>query len=193
MDKIAYIIPGYGESRTKQPGYNKIASMFRERGIKPIHIEMRWRPAKPESFQNYIKQFLKKYKKPKNTKVYVLGFSFGALTAFLSESKAKPTAMILCSLSPYFKEDIPKLPKSWSRWWNKNYPDSEYSFNQLAPRIKTKIFLVTGDKEGPEVARRVRSAKKLIKESSLTIAKGAKHRISRKEYLVGVKKVIGKL
>jgi hypothetical protein len=111
----------------------------------------------------------------------------------LSEPKTKPTAIILCSLSPYFKEDLPKLPKPWSRWWNKNWPGSEYSFNTLAPAIKTKILMVAGDKEGPEVDRKMRAAKRLIKKSSLISAKGAKHWISQKKYLVGVRKIIEKL
>jgi alpha-beta hydrolase superfamily lysophospholipase len=190
MKKIAYFIPGHGESHKRQPGYNKVADMFREKGITPIHIEIDWHSKKPRPFQNYVDQFLKKYKKPKNVEVYVLGFSFGALVAFLSEQKTKPTAIILCSLSPYFKEDLPKLPKAWSRWWKKNYPDSEYSFNELAPLIKTKILMVAGNKEGPEVDRRMRIAKKLIKQNSLTIAKEAKHRIGQKEYLAGLKRAI---
>jgi predicted alpha/beta-fold hydrolase len=193
MKKIAYIIPGYGESRTRQPGYDKVADMFRAKDIKPIHVEINWRAGKPQSFENHLKQFLKKYKRPRNAKVYILGFSFGALIAFLSEPKTKATAIILCSLSPYFKEDLPKLPSSWSRWWKKNYPDSKYSFNELAPTIKTRIFMVAGDKEGPEVARRAMAAKKLLKNISFVTAKGAKHRISQKEYLIGVKKVIDKL
>jgi hypothetical protein len=53
--------------------------------------------------------------------------------------------------------------------------------------------MVAGDKEPPEVTRRVRVAKRLIKKSSLIIAKGAKHQISQREYLIGVKKVIDKL
>lgn len=142
MKKIAYIVPGLGESHKRQPGYDKVAAMFRKRGIRPIHIEMNWHSKTPRPFENYPKQFLKKYKRPKNTEVYILGFSFGALVAFLSEPKTRPTAIILCSLSPYFKED---LPKPWSRFFKKNYPGSEYSFNKLAPRIKTKIFLVAGD------------------------------------------------
>jgi alpha/beta superfamily hydrolase len=193
MKKIAYIIPGHGESHKRQSGYNKVADMFRERGIQPIHVEINWQVKKPQPFEKHVKQFLKKYKKPRNARVYVLGFSFGAIIAFLSEPKTKPTAIILCSLSPYFKEDIPKLPKSWSRWWNKNYPNSEYSFTELAPRIKTKTLMVAGDKEGPEVDRKMKVAKRLIKKSSLITATGAKHRIGQKKYLIGVKKVIDKL
>ena len=193
MKKIVYIIPGYGESHKRQAGYDKVADMFRKKGIEPIHIEINWRSGKRQPFENYLKQFLKRYKRPKNTKIYVLGFSFGALTAFLSEPKMKPAAIILCSLSPYFEEDLPKLPKSWSRWWKKYYPDSNYSFHELAPLIRTTVFMVVGDKENLVVRQRARSAKRLIKKSTLVVATGAKHRISQKEYLVGVKKIIDKL
>ncbi len=50
--------------------------------------------------------------------------------------------------------------------------------------------MVAGNKEGPEVDRRMRIAKKLIKKNSLTIAKEAKHRIGQKEYLAGLKRAI---
>ena len=138
-------------------------------------------------------QFLKKYKKPKGAKVYVLGFSFGAVIAFLAEPKAKPDAIILCSLSPYFMEDQSKLPKSWLKWYQKNIKGSNYRFDQLAPRIHTKTFLLMGDKEPSVVGRRTRVAKLMIKKSSLFIAKGAKHRISQKEYLAGAKRMIERI
>ncbi len=53
--------------------------------------------------------------------------------------------------------------------------------------------LIAGDKEGPEVMRRARAAKRMIKNSSLTIVKGAKHDIGQKEYLACIKRAIKSL
>ncbi len=193
MKKVAYIIPGYQQSYKNKKGYNKIAEFFKEKGIKPIHIELKWNYKNPIQFERYISQFLKKYKKPKNTKVYILGFSFGSMIALMSEFKTRPEALILCSLSPYFKEDLPKIPKGWSNWWKKNYKNSDISFDQIAPKIRTKVFIIAGDKEGVEVEYRAKSAKRMIKGSSLFVAKGAKHWISQSKYLTEVKKVISRL
>lgn len=193
MKRIVYIIPGYKESSPKQKGYGRVANLFKEAGIETTQIKIDWSAGKSQSFKNCVEQFLRQYKKYKNIKTYVLGFSYGAVIAFLSQPKNNPDALILCSLSPYFQEDLKKLPPKWIRWWRKHFKNSDYSFNQLAPRITVKTFLIAGDKEGPDILRRAKAAKKLIKKSALIIAKGAKHNIGQKEYLKAIQRVIGKL
>lgn len=116
MKKIAYIIPGYCESHLRQRGYDKIAKFFEERGIEPIHVEIDWEKNKPKRFSDYTKQFLDLYRKPKGTKVYILGFSYGATIAFLTASETRPKTLILCSLSPYFEEDLVRdMKPAWVR------------------------------------------------------------------------------
>lgn len=192
MQDVAYIIPGFGESR-KTRGYDRIDGLFRTKGIRPVHVKIDWHARAPRSFKDYIHQFRKQYKRPAHANVYVLGFSYGAVTALLAEPATHPDVLILCSLSPYFKEDLAKLKPRWLAWWRKNFKDSDHSFGEIAPKIKARTFLIAGDKEGPELERRVRSARRTIKRSSLTIARGAKHSIGQKEYLVAVQKVIDRL
>lgn len=193
MKKIAYIIPGYCESHLKQRGYNKIANFFEERDIEPIHVKIDWKKTSPERFSDYAKQFVDLYKKPKGVKVYILGFSYGATIAFLTAAKLKPDALILCSLSPYFKEDLGDLKASWVRWFRKNFIESDYSFAKLAPKVKSPTYLIVGDKEDKACLVRARDAKKKLPDSSLSIAKGAEHKIGQEEYLVAVKRVISKI
>lgn len=192
MKRIAYIIPGHQESHTKQKGYDKVTSFFEAQGITPIHVEIDW-SKKPGQFKDFSQQFLKQYKKPKNAEVYILGFSYGAVAAFLSAIKTKPTAFIFCSLSPYFLEDQKNLKPAWLKWFKENMVKSDYSFKELAPTISSKAYFIVGSEEDPSCLYRARNAKKLIPDSSLVIAKGAKHKISQKEYLVAVEKVIKKL
>ena len=192
MDKIAYIIPGYDESYLKQKGYNQIAKFFISRGIKPVHININWDIKKPADFEIYNKQFLSKYRKTKNQQIYILGFSYGAFISFLTASKTKPFTLILCSLSPYFTEDYKNLKPAWLKWWKKNFKN-EYTFKDLAKNISAKTYLIAGDKEPISVLIRAKRAKRLIKNSSLIIAKSAKHKISQKEYLLTVGRLINKL
>lgn len=192
MKKIAYIIPGYKQSYKRQKGYNKIAEFFEEKGIKPIHIELDWSAVKSGQYKSYSDQFLKKCKKVNGAKVYILGFSFGAVVAFLTAAKIKPDVLILCSLSPYFREDLKTLRSAWLKDWNKNFKNNDYSFNKIAKNIKTKTYIICGDKEGIEVEKRAIAAKRLIENSSLFIAKEAKHNVGQKEYLNIIKKVISK-
>lgn len=193
MKKIVYIIPGYCESHLKQRGYNKIAKFFEECDIESIHVEIDWKKTIPERFSDYAKQFVDLYKKPKGAKVYVLGFSYGATIAFLTAAKLKPDVLILCSLSPYFEEDLGDLKVTWVKWFRKNFIESDYSFAKLAPKIKSQTYLIVGDKEDKACLVRAKDAKKKLPGSSLSIAKGADHEINQEEYLVAVKRVISKI
>ena len=193
MKKVAYILPGYRESHLKQKGYGKVARFFEEKGIEPIHVNIKWKQNSEELFKDYTRQFLKVYRKPKGAEVYILGFSYGATIAFLSAVKTKPTAFILCSLSPYFKEDLKNLRPAWLKWWKKSFVESDYSFDKLAPKVKSNTYLIVGSKEHKSCLIRAKDAKKKIKNSHLIIAKNAKHKIGQKEYLETIKKVISKL
>jgi esterase/lipase len=194
--KVAFIIPGYGESHTRQKGYREVANYFADQNILPLHIDIDWEIKKKKNFKRFVAQFIKHYTQqilPPKTEVYVLGFSFGATIAFMSASKIKPKALILCSLSPYFKEDLGNFRKSWLTWWKKEFKNSEYSFNKLARKVTSKIYFIVGGEEYKECKIRAEEGHRLIKNSSLIYAKGAKHTISQPEYLTVLQKLIQKL
>ncbi|HWC57751.1 MAG TPA: alpha/beta hydrolase [Candidatus Paceibacterota bacterium] len=193
MKKIVYIIPGYCQSHLKQKGYNKIAKLFEGHGIQTVHVEMQWKKNNPQRFSDYTEQFLRAFKKPKNSKIYILGFSYGATIAFLTAAKTKPNALILCSLSPYFEEDLKDLKQAWVKWFRRNFTQSDYSFTKLAPKIKSKTYLLVGDKEDAACLVRAKDAKRKILNSTLVIAKGAQHNIGQESYLKALKRVISKL
>jgi hypothetical protein len=188
MNKIAYIIAGYGESPASRPGYRKIAKMFKEQGFKVVQVKIKWKYKAIIPFEKYTEQFLKQYKEADET--CILGFSFGAIIALASGVELKPTSLILCSLSPYFKEDLKTIPPSWLKWYRKQY-DTEYVFKDLASQIVSKTYLLMGSKEEP--FPRVLDAKRKIKGSKLLVAKGAGHNPSHKEYLNQVSSVISDL
>jgi hypothetical protein len=192
MKKVVYIIPGYGESHLKQKGYNKIAEMFKGSGITPIHVDIDWHVTKFVDFELFSKQLIKKFNARAGEEVYVLGFSFGAIIAFLTASQTYPAKLILCSLSPYFRQDLKKLKPAWQRWWNK-VGKSDLDFDILAKKVKAEIYLIAGDQESEAVLRRARSARRKLAKSHLFFAKGAKHNIGQKEYLVILEKLIKKL
>ncbi len=193
MQRIVYIITGYEESHTKQKGYGKIAKLFEEVGFNVVHVNIDWHAKKPAQFDDFAQQFLKQYKKPRGAEVYVLGFSYGATAAFLSAKKTKPKAFIFCSLSPYFIEDLKNLKPAWLKWFRENMKESDYSFAKLAPTITSQSYFVVGSEEDSSCLYRARNARKLIPNSSLVVAKGAKHSIGQKEYLQTLEKLIKKL
>lgn len=190
MQRIIYIVPGYQESPITHPGYRKLAKLAASYGFSPVHVEIDWHKEKPASFAGYAKQFLKQFKKKRGVQIYVLGFSYGATIAFLTATKTKPAGLILCSLSPYFVEDQKNLEPGWRKFWQENFINSNYEFKQLAPKISWPTYLIVGSEEHHSLLTRARSARRQLKASTLTIAKGARHRIGQKEYLRTIEEVI---
>ena len=190
MDKVVYIIPGFGESN-KQRAYKQIASYFKSKGIKPISVDnIKW---KYNTMSDYVTQLMKRYKP--NGETYILGFSYGAMLAFIASVKIKPKMQILCSLSPYFKEDLSHIPNTWKLYAGiKRINDHKNcSFNQLAKKTECKTTLLVGSKELKPVLRRANEAHKKLKNSKLIIIEGAKHKIAQKEYQKALKKIISNL
>ena len=194
MKKIAFIIPGFGESKKNNPAYMKIAGYFKTKGINPIIVDIDW---KYKVMTDYVEQFKEFYAKhvEKGAEVYILGFSYGAMVACISSPELKPKIQILCSLSPFFKEDMNRIKEWWKKYTGKKRINdlAKISFNDLAKKISSKTYILAGDKEGIEVEIRARETNNKIKNSRLIFIPGAKHMIGQKEYLTEVKKMIDSL
>lgn len=184
--KIVYIIPGFGHSKSNK-NYSKISSLFKS--TKSVVIDIKW---KNKVFSDYIKYFEKQLIHKNSDEVYLLGFSFGAIIAFISASKLKPKKLFLCSLSPYFKEDLSKMKKSWKSWFGKKRIEDiqKYNFDKIAKNINSKTYILAGGKEGSELLLRSKKANMKIKKSKLIIMSNVKHNIFQKEYLEELRKLI---
>ena len=158
---------------------------------------------KKQSMSSFVNQFLK-IKPAKGS--YVFGFSYGAMIAVISARKIKPGMLILCSLSPYFSEDIGRTKavygKRLDKYHSKKLLDGfkKYRFNRIAKSIECKTLLLAGDKEtiirGKNrhlVLNRAKDAKSRIRNSRLIIVRNGKHNIAGKEYDAALRKVINRL
>jgi len=139
---------------------------------------------------DYVIQFLRHYRSEKNTKVYLFGFSFGAMISFLVATRIKVDGLYLCGLSPYFKEDLSILKKSWRKAIGKRRlaDFKQYSFDRYAKRIACPVVLLMGTREPIEVYRRSEIAHRVIRGSELVIVEGASHEL--REYLPALKEVL---
>src|SRR3989344_2567683 len=184
--RVVFIIPGYQESLSLFR-YKQVARFFRAKRIKVIPVNIKW---KYKVMSDYIIQFKDIFQKNKGQESHFFGFSFGAFIAFASAIELKPKCMILCSLSPYFLEDLKIFPKSWKKGQKKRLLDiRNFEFNKMARKIKSKTYLFVGEKEHKILINRSKEAKKEIKNSSIKIVKGAKHHLSEK-YLDEVRKIV---
>lgn len=166
--KTIFIIPGYRQSSTSK-AYKAIAVLFAQHGYEPIILSFSWK----QSILQNTEYFLKEYKKVRRKKKYILGFSFGAMIAFLAATKVKVSGLILCSLSPFFKEDS-----------KKEFFDLQFA--QLVKKVKAdQIVLLYGVKEARSLINRVKETFLHIssKKKKLLPIKNTDHSIGNKNYL----------
>ena len=138
--KTVFVIPGF-KHKPQNKAYKQIAKMLKSEGYSPILVNIPWRQT---TISENTKFFLKKYKKINSRKKYILGFSFGAMIAFVASTKVSVSGLILCSLSPYFKEDLLKVNSAlFSSLAAERYQDfSKLHCATLAKQIKAKQILM---------------------------------------------------
>lgn len=189
MKKVAFIIPGF-ESSPEKAEYQSIGKFFKQKGIKPVYVKVKW---KYSTISENVTEFISLLNSTKANRKYILGFSFGAIIAYLSATQIKVDTLILCSLSPYFSEDLPNIKNSWKKHvGKKRLKDFEQiSDSKLASKIDAETYLLFGTKEGPEIKKRVNSTYNYLKNKKHLIRlDGVKHNLADKRYLEEVKKIV---
>ncbi len=192
MNKVAFILPGFGYS-AKREEYQLIGRYFQQRGIKPVYVEVKW---KYSTISKNVSQFIKLLKETKADHKYILGFSFGAVIAFLSATQEKVDTLILCSLSPYFSEDLDHIKDTWKKYiGKKRLKDFEQISNsKLASKVNTETYLLFGTKEVLEVEKRVKDTYASLRHKKhLICIDGVKHKLEDERYLKRVKQIISQL
>lgn len=192
MTSIVYLIPGFGESFSKVPripAYRRIRNRFISRGIEPQTIDINW---EYKTMTDYVKQFREVVDKGRATEFYFLGFSFGAMIAFIASKHFIPKAQILCSLSPYFKEDLKYTSKRAKLYLGKRRLRDfrNHSFDDLSPNVKCKTLLVVGSLEHKTALARASDARKKLDNAELFVSNDSGHDISQSTYLQTLEEVI---
>lgn len=156
--KIVFIIPGFGHKPTNK-GYGQVSKLLKSEGYSPISVAIPWKESTITDNTNFfLKEYTKKLSKiGKKSDVYFLGFSYGALIAFLAATEISVKGLILCSLSPTFKEDLPKQLPSASTLSKKRHENfSKLHAKVLARKIKAKnVMMLYGSKESSKLIHRV--------------------------------------
>ncbi len=190
MKKTVFIIPGFRHG----PGtkaYKEIAVILREEGYFPVLSGISWK--KRTVSENAI-LFLKEFTRMKRKKKYILGFSFGAMVALLASTKVRSSGLILCSLSPFFREDIAKVQTNlMSAVMAERYQDfAQLQSAVLAKRIKTKqVHMLYGTREAKSLKKRVNNTFDRIISSRkhLTRIKKTEHEIGSTRYLQTIQQI----
>lgn len=189
MKKRISIIPGLTHKPT-DTCYRWLIAFLKRAGfdVQLIHIDWQRRV-----MSDYVEQFLQQYRKNMAEENYVLGFSFGAMIAFISAKRASPKRLFLCSLSPYFKEDLNGISNSVQRYMGKQRMADfkKYSAAKIAQEIHVPTIIFCGESEGsryPTLLKRCQAAARTIPGASLVIPSGAPHEIDYPTYIDAIKK-----
>lgn len=187
-NKAIFIIPGYRQSATSKT-YQEIAATFRNEGFSPILVKIPW---KNSTISDNTEYFLEKYKKIKARRKYILGFSYGAMIAFITTTKVSASGLILCSLSPYFKEDLPKkTTAAQSMLMIDRFNDfQKFHSGKIAKATKAKkVLMLYGAQESlPLIRRVVKTFSKIPSKKHLIKVSRTEHEIGNHRYLNAISK-----
>ena len=184
----AYLIPGNGED-LKSRDYGAVLKLYKDLGYEPEFVPIEW---KYKTIDDWVQQVLKKLSKRDIQNSVLSGFSFGSSIALAVAADTNPKQLLLFSLSPYFKEDMP-FPDEYLKWHGKRRVENfrNFSMNSLAAKIAcpTKIFI--GRKEidrYAEMDERSSQAHQRIKGSQLIVIDDVGHDVGDPKYVEAIRK-----
>ena len=184
------MIPGYHHSPDRKI-YTDIIDCFEAKGIKTVPVKISWQY---HTMTFWVEEFLKVFESYKGDRNIFLGFSYGAMISFIASTKVKVDAQILCSLSPYFAEDLKSLPHRWKKGKRRIADFETMNAEVLTPRINTDTYVLYGAKEGEQIHNRAHKTFELLRSSKQLIPViDSKHDIGNPDYLTAIKKVIAQL
>lgn len=160
-----------------------MAKMLKNEGFYPVFATVDWKKTISENADAFLSQYTAIRRKEK----FILGYSYGAMIALLTSTKIRTSGLILCSLSPYFREDITRKRVKFSDLPEEMQDDFyRLSCKNLVKKVKTKhVVMLYGDKESKTLIRRVSETftQFTLKKKLLLSVKKTEHDISDKRYL----------
>lgn len=184
----ALIVPGFGED-IHNASYRKIIHFFKDKRIHAELVHITW---KHNTISDFILQVMKECRKHSKSRIYLMGYSYGAFIAFLTAPFIGPHRLFLCSPSPFFKEDVRDLEPSLLRFLGKRRLKEiqKISLRAWSKFIPPHAVITVGSEEHPQVVHRAKHAHQLLRGSLLRIVRGADHKLNDPAYIKTIKTLI---
>jgi pimeloyl-ACP methyl ester carboxylesterase len=166
--------------------------MLRAKGYRVVPVTVSWNRT---VMSDFVEQFVRFYHQHKGSYNVVIGNSFGAYAAFMAAPRLKPDEIVLCSLSPYFTEDLHQYKDSYviRLFGKRRLKDFKtISANKIASEINKKHIKATllyGQKEQryyPNLVARVKQTAAQLNNSKLIEVPGAGHSMRGPAYIKGL-------
>lgn len=145
MKKI-FIIPGFKQKATDK-SFVWLKRFLIAKGFSVSLVPITW---ERRTMTDYAVEFEGFYEKHKANDNYVLGFSYGAVIAFITANKLKPKKIYLCSLSSDFKEDVRSMKQWIVKYIGKRRMSDamKRSGKEIAKNLIVPAVVFYGEKEG---------------------------------------------
>lgn len=190
--KTVLFVPGYQED-LKSRDYQVTISAIEKKGYKVQFVPINWLRTTIDDWTKELNEVYERFD-PKNT--ILAGFSYGAMTAFMSAAERSPSELWLFSLSPYFIEDTKSdsFNQSWLKPLGHRRVDAfkKLRFKSLVKNIAAKTYFFYGDlelKKWSDITYR-NSATKNMPNCKTIIVNGAKHDVASDVYIAAITKEI---
>jgi hypothetical protein len=191
--KIVLIIPGMGQNDSFA-GYHLIGKYYGKRDIIPVYVNINWKVVGLHNVSITASRIYSMLNETfPNSEVYLFGFSFGAAIACELSKSLHADHILLCSMSPLFKEDhtyqiFPFKQLQWIIALGSGHLLS-YSGNR-----GERITFLYGEHDSFLInSAIIRYRRSSFAYSETIIVKNARHNISEREYLAAIENVVQRM
>lgn len=188
MKKTFFLIPGF-RTQISADMYTWLVNFLIEENYEVIPVPVSWsRKTITQNTADFV-DFFNGHKTEKNI---VLGFSYGAVIAFLASDQIKIDKLYLCSLSPDFCEDSDFMPLVIQKYiGKKRFKDTKARCGRtLAKHLKTPTTIFYGEHEGnefPQLKKRAKETAQFALQAKLIAVPNSPHQIDYPEYVRAIK------
>ncbi len=178
--KTVLFVPGFMEDYASRD-YETLLADIESKGYRAQFVSIAWRRTVIDDWVGELHEVYGTHN-PKHT--VLAGFSFGALVALLAASQRQPAALWLCSLSPFFAEDMPDLKVAWMHDIGERRAARfrKLSFSAIVPKVGCPILLAGGANEVPPVAKRRNQAAEAWPHAVSCVAPDCAHDVTNPHY-----------
>jgi hypothetical protein len=198
MKKTAFLVSGFELNRTAADDqYKELRKAVKSKGYEVLPVNITWNYRTMSRFVAEFKEFYRKHAGDQNV---IIGNSFGAMVAMMVAPELKPDKIILCSLSPFFKEDIPRFqpPEKLTNWFGKRRVKdfrtiSAKTIVDEINRTKVKSILFYGEhekKKYKKLVERVIDTAQDLKGSHMSEIPNAPHSFKDTAYISAILTVL---
>ena len=187
--KTVLFVPGFKENKQSR-NYDATMKAIESCGYKVKFVPISWNRTPTV---DWIDELDKVYRNFDSVQTILAGFSYGAMTAFMTATKRNPSELWLFSLSPYFAEDLKSknMRDTWLKGIGKHrvVDFSALSFESLAKSVNCKTLLFAGQLEidkWPVIGERAKDAHSLLRNNKLVIIPEVGHDVADLKYIEAI-------